>query len=146
VSAEPVAEARRPAEKPLIHDLRREQRDETHHRINVDAMIGAIRSDDEILEKARRGVPQRNAAGRVTPERVADCEELLVGLNRDVLVIRVVMRQFQSNHRHVEREHGHPEPIERRIGIGSPSLQANALDFLGDAGDYAIRRLFIPQP
>ena len=39
---------------------------------------------------------------------VGDAEELLVALDRDVLVVGVLGRELERHHRHVEREHRHP--------------------------------------
>ncbi len=71
-------------------------------------MIPAVGRDYQVLEEAGLGIPQRNAAVGMTADGIGDGQELLVGLDGDVLVVRILSREFERHNRHVEREHRHP--------------------------------------
>ncbi len=43
-----------------------------------------------------------------TGDRIGDREELVVALNRDVFIVRILDRELERHHRHVQREHRHP--------------------------------------
>ena len=62
VRAQALAEARRTAQQPLVDHLGGEQRDQADHRVDVDAVIRAVGGDDQVLEEAGLGIPQRHAA------------------------------------------------------------------------------------
>ena len=108
VFAKTIAKSRRAAEQTAIDDFGGEQRNESHHRVDVDVAPGAVRPDDQVFEKPGLRVPQRRSTGRVARERVANAKKLLIGLDRDVFVIRIGLGQFKRDHGHVEREHRHP--------------------------------------
>ena len=108
VSAQALAEARDVGQKPAIDHLGGEQRDQTDHRVDVDAVIPAVGRDDQVLEEAGIRIPQRHPAVGVAADGIGDGEELLESLNGDVLVVLVFDRQFERHHRHVQREHRHP--------------------------------------
>ena len=112
--AQAIAEARRAAEQAAIDDFGREQRDEPDHRIDVDVAPGAVRRNDQILEETGLSIPQRRPVRRVAGKRLANGEELFIGLDGDVFVIRIILREFERNHRHVEGEHRHPAG---RVGL-----------------------------
>ena len=95
-------------QKPLVDHLGGEQRDQADHRIDIDAAILAVGRDDQVLEEAGVGIPQRHPAVGVAADGVGDGEELLEGLDGDILVVLIFDRQFERHHRHVEREHRYP--------------------------------------
>ena len=96
------------ASSRLVDHLGGEQRDQADHRVDIDAVILAVGRDNQVLEEAGVGIPQRHPAVGMAADGVGDGEELLVGLHGDVLVVPVFGRQFERHHRHVEREHRHP--------------------------------------
>ena len=101
-------EARHVGEQPTVDDLGGEQRDQADHRVDVDAVMPAVGGDDQILEEPGLGIPQRNAAVGMSADGVGDGQELLQRLDGDILVVRILGRQLERHHRHVEGEHRHP--------------------------------------
>src|SRR4051794_8153609 len=74
-------------EQALIHDLACKQRNQTDPREHVDALPGAIGSDDDILEESVGLIPQRHTEPIPARNGLCDAEELHVALNCDVLVV-----------------------------------------------------------
>ena len=80
-------EARHVRQQALVDDLDGEQRNQPDPRKDVDVPALPVGAHDEVLEELVLLVPQGQTRLAVTGDRVGDGHELLVALDRHVLVV-----------------------------------------------------------
>ena len=122
---EPPLEVGQPLEHVRLERLDREQRDQPDHRSHLQREPRAVRQPQRVVEEAVLVVPEIEVlALALMAHRVADVEEVLPELARDVFVGRILARQLHRHRQQVERVHAPSSSCRRTARDGRRSAAA----------------------
>src|SRR2546425_3942748 len=91
-----------------------EQRDQPHHRTDLQEVLLAMGETKDVIVEAVLCVPQRNAIPSHVVHRVGDVDKVLEEFAGDILVGGILLCKLERNRKHIQAIHAHPT---RAVGL-----------------------------